>query len=154
MVNIAILTSSENTLNEKIITHFQQFKNTDISCIITNKEDNKIFKKLRRYHIKEYVTHIYKDIDDILMQTNTNYIVLCDYDEKPPPNFCEKYYKKLIEIKQVDDEIIIKYINHNFNQNDIIFRIGIKKHENVEDLINRYYPIVIENLIRNTYENK
>jgi formyltetrahydrofolate hydrolase len=144
MVNIAILTS-EITLSEAIIQYFKN-SNINISCIISNNSKSKIDNKFRRYKIKTFFTNKYKEIDQILTETNTHYIILADYNEDTPKNFTNKYKWKMINIKQVNDEIIIFYVKNNFSTEDIIFKI--KNND-----INKFYPIIIEKIINKTYSN-
>jgi hypothetical protein len=144
MVNIAILTS-EITLSEAIIQYFKN-SNVNISCIISNNSKSKIDNKFRRYKIKTFFTNKYKEIDQILTETNTHYIILADYNEDTPKNFTNKYKWKMINIKQVNDEIIIFYVKNNFSTEDIIFKI--KNND-----INKFYPIIIEKIINKTYSN-
>lgn len=149
MINIAILTSEDNELTEKIIQYYNNYQDTQISCVISNDINSTIDKRIRRYKVKTQKTPYYKEIDKILTETNTQYIICAHYNEQLPPNFCKKYNWKLINLDSTDNEIIIHYVNNN---NDIIFRKDFEnKFFTVDEMAQRFYPIVIEKVIRETH---
>ena len=142
MVNIAILTS-KTSLSEAIIQHFIN-TNVNISCVISNNTNSKIDNKFRRYKVKTHITNKYKEIDKILTETNTHFVILADYNEETPKNFTNKYKWKLINLKQENNEIIIFYVKSETTNEDIIFKI--KNNDS-----NKFYPIIIEKIINETY---
>jgi len=144
MINIAILTS-KTSLSESIIQYFKN-SNVNISCVISNNSKTKIDNKFRRYKIKTYFTNKYKEIDQILTETKTHYIILAEYNENTPKNFTNKYKWKMINLKQDDNEMIIYYMKNDFSNEDIIFRIK-------DNNSSKFYPIVIEKVINETYSN-
>jgi len=182
MINIALLTTYDNKLIEPFIQHFSQFENTQISCVISNKENN-IDKKLRKYKIKSYITKIYKEIDKILTKHNIHYIILINYLDIIPPKFCQKYKYRLINshpslLPKYDDkniDIVFKQIINNKDKisgisihfvdygqpGKIIFQKEFKIGENMNweklktksfEITKIFYPILIEKIIRSTYK--
>ena len=190
MINIAILTSDDGDCTEKIIQYFNEFDETTktapfqdarISCIVTNNNPN-IFKKLRRYKVEKYTTDKYIEIDEILTKHNIHYIVLSNYSDKIPPNFCNKYQYRIVNLHQsllpkYSDKIGINIHEsvkangenktgisiHFVNQepNNITFfqkDVQIYPEETAEEIMHKvqilehkYYPVIIEKLIRGTY---
>lgn len=184
-VNIAIMTSVEESNTENIIQYFEPFLDVNVACVISNKENSDILKKIKKYKIKTYTTKWYKKINKILINNNVHYIVLSNYFDKIPPNFCEKYKWKIINIhpsllpkyenkygdhihqsvkKNGDNKsgITIHFANNKYNSNSIIFQKEIKIDKNdtwqeiksrVEDLEYKFYPKIIEKIIKETYEH-
>lgn len=184
MVNIAILTSSDNELTETIIQYFTPFKNASVSCVISNK-DNNIYKRIRRYKIKSYTTKLYKKIDKLLTKHKIHYIVMVDYLDKIPPKFCKKYKYKILNyhpallpkysghnmygdiifksIKNNKDKITgisIYFLDEGYHTGRVIFQKEIKLDVDdnweiiktkTEELTKRFYPILIEKTIRETF---
>lgn len=160
-VNIAIFDSGEGINTENIVKYFEPFLDATVSCVITNKENAGVIKKLRRYRIPVYYTKWYKEMDQILTKHNVHYIVLSDYRDKIPPNFCKKYKNKMINIHpsllpnfggkgMYGDKvhiavknsgvnktgITIHLVNEEYNKGNIIFQKSIKITENdtLEDI--------------------
>jgi len=160
-INIAIMASGEGTNAENIIQYFENYLDVDVSCLISNKEDAGVLKRIRRYKVPTYTTGIYKEIDKILTEHKIHYIVLAGYLDKIPPNFCKKYKWKIINIhpsllpkhggkgmygdnvhKSVkesgDDEtgITIHFVDEHYDNGLIIFQQKVKvlKEDTVEDI--------------------
>lgn len=159
-MNIAILTSnSKNT--ENIIQHFLNNDKININCVISNHENKDFLSKLRRYKTKNYVQHLYKEIDKILVENNIHFIILDGWHELIPVNFCKKYTNKIINIRTYDNKskhfgIVIYFINHELNKGEIIFYKLHEYKENIDqydvDVIidkfeKKYYPNIIEKTI-------
>ena len=185
-INIAIMASGEGTNAEKIIQYFEPFLDANIACVISNKENAGVVKRIRRYKVPVYVSKYYKEIDQLLTQHNIHYIILAGYLDKLPPNFCNKYKYKIINIhpsllpkhggdgmyrdnvhksvkKSGEDKtgITIHFVNNEYDAGTIIFQkeISVLEHETwediksrVNDLEHKFYPAVIEKLIKGTYK--
>jgi len=165
MINIALLTSDlELDLTENIVQYFNDYPDAQISCIISNKKDSVIKNRLRRYKKKIFETDLYKNIDKILTETNSHYVVLSGYSDKIPPNFCKKYDWKIIDLKKNNRDISIFFVKENFNVKDVIFKKDLviinKKEElsddeiksQVNDMAFNFYPVLIEKIIRETFK--
>lgn len=176
-VNFAILVSGKGLNTENIIRYFHDYLDAEVSCIITNENDSNLFNKIRRYKIDKYVTTIYKEIDKILIDKNINYIILDDWYEKIPPNFCKKYKYKIINLSTTikENEYVISNtdqiektksgsLNIHFvddvETHTIFEKIyDIEKYDTTEmiemksrNIEDKYFPIVIENLIRSIHK--
>lgn len=185
-VNIAIFASGEGTNAENIIQYFQKYRDTEVSCIITNKEDAGVIKRTRRYRIPRYINSQYKEIDQILTKHNIHYIILAGWLDKIPVNFCKKYEYKIINIhpsllpkyggkgmygdtvhknvkknKEEETGITIHFINEEYDKGTVLFRKKIKIFpedtwqdikSKAQDLEQKFYPKIIENTIKGTYE--
>jgi len=100
IVNIAILTTENDETIETIIQHFEPFINANITCVITNSSGVTLSNKIRRYKTPIYKNiTMYKQIDQILTHHNIHYIVLSNYLDKIPVNFCKKYQYKMINLQ-------------------------------------------------------
>lgn len=186
-INIAIFASGEGTNAENIIQYFQDYIDTDVSCIITNNENAGVIKRTRRYRIPRYCNKWYKEIDQILTQHNIHYIVLAGWTDKIPPNFCKKYQYKIINIhpsllpnysgkgmygdnihksvkenKENETGISIHFVNEEYDKGELIFKKKIRIFEEdtwedikskVQELEYKFYPKIIENTIKGTYEH-
>ena len=161
MINLTILTSENNFIVENIIQYFQNYADAKISGVISNIDNNNIDKRLRRYKIPIKYTTQYKEMDKFLQETKSHYILIVDYNEKIPPNFCKKYIWRMYNFKKTEKGIIVYHEKELFDNQDIIF---IKNIDNVEELsldeindeINnlaiRFYPSLIENIIREIHK--
>ena len=130
MINIAILTSEDNILTEKIIQYFNNLGDTQIPCVITNIDTN-IDKRLRRYRIPVKTISLYKEMDKFLTETETHYIITVDYNEKLPPNFCLKYDWKIFNLIKNKNGIEINHIKEK--KDTIIFTKDlIREEENLK----------------------
>lgn len=165
MINIAILTSDlELDLTENVVQYFNEYPDAQISCIISNIKDSKTKNRLRRYKKKIYETQYYKEIDKILTDTNSHYIILSGFNEQIPKNFCKKYEFKIIDLKKNEKDFIVFYVKELFENRDIIFKKDVNivnknekqnKYDLKEDVDNmafRFYPILIEKIIRETFK--
>ncbi|NPV13104.1 MAG: phosphoribosylglycinamide formyltransferase [Ignavibacteria bacterium] len=97
-INIAIFASGEGSNAENIIQYFEPFLDANVACVISNKENVGVLKRLRRYKVPTYCTKWYKEMDRILTKHKVHYIVLDGYLDKIPINFCKKYMYKIINI--------------------------------------------------------
>jgi len=149
MVNVAILTTKHLDLTKLLINYFKKI-NINVSCVISNDlKTNNLDNKLRRYKVKTYNTDRYKEIDKLFTEHKINYIVLSDYNDIIPPNFAKKYKFKIINYKIENNELIFYYVNDKNNTNYIIFKVTnyLIDSDNFNDLLERYYPIIIEKII-------
>jgi len=159
MINITILTSENNTLVEHIVQYFTNYPDANICGVISNKE-NDIQKKLRRYRIPIKITNQYKEMDKFLTEINSHFVIMIDYNEKIPTNFCKKYILKLINFKKTNNGINVFYEKETFTPNNIIFKKEIdisnntltELNDKINDLAINFYPTLIENIIRDTYK--
>ena len=158
MINIALLTSEDNELTERLVQYFSNIPDTQISCIISNIESD-IHKRLRRYKIPSKTSSQYKDIDKFLTETKSHYIIIANYNETIPPNFCKKYNWRLININKTNIGIEIYY--DKFENNKLIFKTNAFINDGdtqqiiddkISELSYRYYPPIIENVIRETHK--
>ena len=115
-VNVAIFASNSGLNTENIIKYFEYYLDVKVSCVITNNKDAEFINNIRRYKVPVYVENGYKNIDTILTQYNVHYIVLDEYMDKIPPNFCNKYMWKIINIHQ---SILPKYGGKGMYGNNI-----------------------------------
>jgi len=167
MINITLLTSEDDiTLTKTIAEYFTNYPDVEIVSIISNKiENSEIILNFRRYIglKKLHNTTQYKEIDKILTETNTHYIITSGYNEKIPPNFCKKYNWKIINLKKYDMGIEVFFEKEKINEKDIFFRkdIFINRNETineteiqnrVDDMAINFYPTLIEKVIRETYK--
>jgi len=150
-IRIAIFASGEGSNAENIIQYFEPFLDANVACVITNKENAGVIKRIRRYKIPTYYTKWYKEMDQLLTQHNIHYIVLAGYLDKIPPNFCKKYKNKIINIhpallpkfggkgmygdnvhksvkkSDIDETgITIHIVNEEYDAGEIIFQKKIK----------------------------
>lgn len=158
MINIAILTSEENELTERIIQYYSNIPDAQISCVISNIENNEQ-KKLRRYKLDTRNTGRYKEIDKILTETDSHYIIASRYNEVIPKNFCKKYDWKIFNLKKTKNGIEMFYEKADRNKTiflkDIITKEEISQSElldKINDLAYIYYPALVENIIRETHK--
>lgn len=122
MVNIAILASGNGTGAQKIIQYFNEFserivpvatkegivdvvtggkapfEDAKVVCVITNKEGAGVLEVARRHKVPRYITNQYVEMDRILTDHQVHYVILAGYLDKIPPNFCQKYQWRLINI--------------------------------------------------------
>ena len=160
MINISILTSEDNILVEKLVQYFASVPDAQISCVISNVEDTKIHQRLRRYKIKSETTTQYKKIDQLLTNKNTHYVVLANYNEKVPPNFCKKYNWKLINLEETKNGIHIFYEKEIDKKTIFEKEISLSKEtlttqfitEQIKEMSYNFYPSLIQNIIRETYK--
>lgn len=176
-VNFAILVSGKGLNTENIIRYFHNYVDAEVSCIITNENESVLFNTIRRYKIDKFVTPIYKEIDKILIDKNIDYIILDNWYENIPPNFCKKYKYKIINLSTTikENEYVISntdqiekiksgLLNIHFVddiENHTIFEksYDIEKYDTQEMIEtksriieDKYFPIVIENLIRTIHK--
>jgi len=179
-VNIAILASDDGANTENIIQYFENYIDAEIVVTISNKEESEVLKRIRRYRVPRFVTPIYKEIDAILTEKEVHYIIIDNWYEKLPPNFCKKYQNKILnihpalkyieltndtlyqEIKKNDTEsgISIYLVNENVVGNVVFHKkFDIYPEDTwedikakTEDLSNRFYPAIVEKFIKGTYE--
>lgn len=154
-INIAIMASGEGTNAENIIQYFEPFLDANIACVISNKENAGVIRRIKKYKVPTYTTKWYREIDKILIDNNVHYIVLAGYLDKIPPNFCKKYQWKIINIhpsllpnhggkgmfgdnvhqavkKSGDNKtgITIHFVNQEYDSGTIIFQKEIKLDKN------------------------
>lgn len=98
MINIAILLSGEGENAERIIQHFEQFADVRVNLVIMNKPEQPALLRLRRYNIQTEITDRYVEIDKFFTQNDIHYIILDNWSDKVPPNFCKKYQGRIINI--------------------------------------------------------
>ena len=158
MINIAILTSEDDDLTEYIVQYFHNYPDAQISCVISNIESD-IHKRLRRYKLKSVTTGQYKEIDKILTETKSHFIVVSNYNEDIPPNFCKKYDWKIINLNKTETGINVFY--EKKGENVIIFNkdVIIQEEHKEQELTDKknemsysFYPTIIEKVIRETYK--
>ena len=186
-VNIAILSTGKGDNTDNIIKYFQNFIDAEISCIISNKEDEHFSWISKKYKIKTYCTKWYKEIDQILTKHQIHYIILDNYLDKIPYNFIQKYNYQIINIhpsllpnyggkgmygdtihkivKNNGDNktgISVHFVDQDYNTGKVFFQKDVKiypedKWEDikfkVQQLEKVYYPVIIEKLIRGTYDH-
>lgn len=97
-INIAIMASGEGTNAENIIQYFQHYLDTKVVCLITNKKNAGVIKRIRKYKVPTYTTKWYKEMDKYFTEHNVHYIALAGYLDKIPKNFCNKYKNKILNI--------------------------------------------------------
>lgn len=127
MINIAILASGNGDSTEKMLKYFNGNVNSNIRvvCVISNEDSNAIqrLKKCQRSpkytYFTKHITDQYVEIDKILTENKVHYIVLDNYSDKIPINFCKKYQFRIMNIHY---SLLPKY-------NDLK---GIKIHEQVK----------------------
>ena len=172
MVNIAILASGEGTNAEKIIQYFNEydpltgkgpFQDARVSCVISNKENAGVLRRIRRYKVPKYFSDKYVEIDEILTKHEIHYVVLAGYLDKIPPNFCKKYQYRIINIhpsllpkyggkgmygmnvhnavknnNETETGITIHFVNEEFDSGMILFqhKIKIQPKDTAEDIRN------------------
>ena len=167
-INIAIMASGEGTNAENIIQYFEPFLDANVACVISNKEEAGVLKRIRRYKVPSYSTPWYKEIDQILTQHNVHYIVLAGYTDKLPPNFCKKYQWKIINIhpsllpkhsgkgmygdnvhrsvkSSKDDKtgISVHFVNQEYDAGTVIFQkeIKVEEHETWQEIKSRVHDL-------------
>jgi len=150
MVNIAIMTSDDNNLTEEIVKYFHNYQDAQISCVISNKDNSIIKKRLRRYKLKHFTTDRYKEIDKILQETETNYIMLSDFDQSIPTNFKKKYKYRIFDLQRDSETMSINFVLSK--KNEVIYSTENRSHITIEDLCYKFYPTIVENTIRTLHE--
>lgn len=95
-VNIAFLSSGEGNITDNVIQYFNDYVDVNIPCIISEKSDSEVLKRTRRYKTKRFASKLYKEIDFILQENKIDYIILDNWYEILPTNFCKKYKGKII----------------------------------------------------------
>ena len=126
MINIAILLSGQGYNAERIIQHFEAFVDVQVNLIIMNKPEQPALLTLRRYNKKTETTDRYVEIDKFLTENNIHYIVLDNWLDKIPVNFCKKYQGRIINIHYA---IYPKYTGENFIDIDKIMNFQVKEKE-------------------------
>jgi len=159
MINIALLTSDlDLDLTEKIVSHFHNYPDAQISCVISNIKNSKTKKILRRYKRNFFETDRYKEIDDILTKTKSHYIIMSGYSEKIPPNFSKKYEWRIINLIKSENKITILFEKNIYDDANIIFEKEIEINDekyiksDIDNIAINFYPTLIEKIIRNTYK--
>ena len=180
-VKITILSSGEGELTEAVIQRFINYVDAEISCVISHNQSEQVLKRVRKYRVPRFSTTQYTEIDEILSNNNIHYIIVDNWHEKIPPNFCTKYENKIINVYPA---LLPKYLNHvgdlyqdikiandketgisiyivNEDFGKLIFQKKIEIYpedsaEDIEsktnDLLLRFYPPVIEKFIKGTFE--
>ena len=180
-VNIAILTSGKIESLENIIKYFESYLDVNISCIITNKDFNTnilnkykidIYKTQWYKEIDNIITNnnihyiVCSDFSEILppnfCKKYKNKIINLHKSLLPKyQNLSDNDIYKNIKLNKDDIAGISVHIVDIDYIGTILFQKSIKIHDSydvtdikikIEDLSLRFYPKIIENIIKGTYK--
>lgn len=180
-VNIAILTSGKIESLENIIKYFESYLDVNISCIITNKDFNTNILNKYKIDIyktqwyKEIDNIITNNNIHYIVCSDFSEILPPNFCKKYKNKIINLHKSLLPKYQNLSDNDIYK--NIKLNKDDIagisvhlvdidyigtiLFQKSIKIHNSydvtdikikIEDLSLRFYPKIIENIIKGTYK--
>jgi phosphoribosylglycinamide formyltransferase-1 len=186
MKNIAIFASGSGTNAENIIKYFSTKKSVKVTIVFSNKRHALVIKRAEYFGVETlfferqdfYNT---RKILDYLIEKKIDFIVLAGFLWLVPENIIEKYkgrivnihpallpsyggkgmygdivHKAVIENHDVESGITIHYVNHRYDEGDIIFQARCKvdpgdDHESLAKKVHaleyEHFPRVIEEIV-------
>ncbi len=152
MKRIAIFASGSGTNAQKIIEHFTENENIEVSLVLTNKEDAHVIQRASDLGIPAYVfdRQMFYESDqvhDILMAIGIDFIVLAGFLWLVPKNilagwagrivnihpallpkfggkgmYGDRVHRAVIEAGEKETGISIHYVNEVYDEGEIIFQ--------------------------------
>ena len=152
MKRIAIFASGSGTNAQKIIEHFRDNENIEVSIVLSNNEDAHVLKRASDFKIPSYVfdRQMFYDTDqvhDILRDIGIDFIVLAGFLWLVPANllstwagrivnihpallpkfggkgmYGDRVHKAVISAGEKETGITIHYVNEVYDDGEIIFQ--------------------------------
>ena len=156
MKRIAIFASGSGSNAQKIIEHFKQHKNVEVSLVLTNKEDAYVLKRAASLRIPAYIFNkrmFYEtdQVHDILRDIGIDFIVLAGFLWLVPKNilsgwsgrivnihpallpkfggkgmYGDRVHRAVIGAGEKETGITIHYVNEIYDDGEIIFQEKFK----------------------------
>jgi phosphoribosylglycinamide formyltransferase-1 len=176
MINLAIFASGSGSNAENIIQFFQNEPGINVSCICTNRSDAFVIERAKRYNIPFLVFsrddfYHHETVLKYLKNYRVDWIILAGFLWLVPNNLIDGYPGRIINIhpallpkfggkgmyghhvhKAVIDEketfsgITIHYVDHEYDQGDIIFqaKCTVEPSDTPESLAARIHELEYE----------
>jgi phosphoribosylglycinamide formyltransferase-1 len=152
MKRIAIFASGSGTNAQKIIEHFQENEQVEVSLVLTNNEEAYVLKRASDLKVPGYVfnrTMFYdtNEVHDILRDVGIDFIVLAGFLWLVPSNlltswagrivnihpallpkfggkgmYGDRVHKAVIEAGEKETGITIHYVNEVYDDGEVIFQ--------------------------------
>jgi phosphoribosylglycinamide formyltransferase-1 len=152
MKRIAIFASGSGTNAQKIIEHFQENEQVEVSLVLTNNEEAFVLKRASDLKVPGYVfnrTMFYdtNEVHDILRDVGVDFIVLAGFLWLVPSNlltswagrivnihpallpkfggkgmYGDRVHKAVIEAGEMETGITIHYVNEVYDDGEVIFQ--------------------------------
>lgn len=188
MKKIAIFASGSGTNAENIVHYFKDNQDISVEIILTNNPDAAVIQRAKKLNIECVVFNRHEfytqdAVIDILKINNIEFIVLAGFLWLVPEKLINKFPDKIINIHpallpdyggkgmygmKVHESVIhnhenesgitIHYVNHKYDEGNIIFQKTVKIHpedtpeslaHKIHQLEYKYFPEVIEKTLRN-----
>jgi phosphoribosylglycinamide formyltransferase 1 len=182
MINLAIFASGSGSNAENIIQFFQNDPGIEVSCICTNRSDAFVIERVKRYHIPFLVFsrddfYHHHSVLEYLKKYQVDWIILAGFLWLVPSELIDRYpgriinihpallpkfggkgmyghhvHKAVIDAKEALSGITIHYVDHEYDQGDIIFQAKCPVEPSdtpeslaarIHDLEYEYFPKVI-----------
>ncbi len=179
-INIAILTSGEDHNTENLIQYFEPFLDADISCIISNNDISNNYRRykipkyitewyieidqiLTKHNIHYVVLCGYSDKIPVNFCNKYKWKMV-NIQSCLPKHIgvslnSDDIHKSVIRSGDEESGITIHFVESEYNNSSIIFQKTIKVGNDtweelksrINDLEHKFYPTVVEKLIKGTY---
>ncbi len=186
MRNIAIFASGSGTNAENIIKYFSTKKSAKVTLVLSNKRHAMVLKRAENFNVETLFFERYDFYNtgiilDYLDEKKIDFIVLAGFLWLVPETIIEKYkgrivnihpallpsyggkgmygdvvHKSVIENREPESGITIHFVNHNYDEGDVIFqaRCSVDPGDDYESLAKKvhvleyeHYPRVIEEIV-------
>lgn len=151
MIRIAILASGSGSNAENIVHYFKNHPKINVSCIVCNRRQAKVFERAKRLEIPSYYfpkTDFYESLKVIeLLKDQADWIVLAGFLLKIPQNILNEFpdniinihpallpkfggkgmygmnvHKAVRDMNETETGITIHKVNENYDEGEIIYQ--------------------------------